>query len=84
MTTRGEWPNIDHVLIRDRTNPGDGQPRCFFRLHMDIPFPENKWATLDELLNKRDFASVYQELTKSAPGAHGGVGDKALKAALGL
>ena len=83
--TRGEWPNMDLVLIKDRPNPGAGTPQCFFRLHMDIPFPENKWKPLDELLNKHDSAGVYQELTKNIPGStQGGLADKALKAALGL
>ena len=85
MEKFGDWPYVDIVLVKDyeQSAQGKGAPRCFVRIHMDIPIKESDASAVDGMLKKSEHKKLYDTLlqidTKTDPR-----GLATLKAALGV
>jgi hypothetical protein len=85
-STRGKWPVVDIVLVKDyqQLDQMKGAADCFLRIHMDIPIPEDEVAKLDEKLKKLDHRGVLDEVLNVATPSPGSRGLATLQAALGV
>jgi hypothetical protein len=64
MTTRGSWPYVDVVLVKDyeQTKAPKPKAKCMVRIHMDIEFDERDAPDVDKWLSESDHQKVFDKL----------------------